>query len=228
MRTTTATTRYFKATATQWGPGKVHLGLYNTYFQTWVAHCQFKGDPARGDIASWPGKILPEREFTLTCKNCLNIEKKAAVAQQHAEQERALDPWRLLTSYVQQRLFEIQPTSFTTYQGAVVSLTKRDYIRFRTLAVRLVGRWTAEHDDRPPVDLHDIRYITHLIIADRIHEIQERKKERHVNDGLRRFDAHFDSSCQRCSATICEGDQIARTPEGDYICEDCIQGWEED
>lgn len=49
-----------------------------------------------------------------------------------------------------------------------------------------------------------------------------------MSDHLKRFDAHFDSQCNSCGADICEGDPIARTPDGDYICDDCIQGWDEE
>ena len=36
-----------------------------------------------------------------------------------------------------------------------------------------------------------------------------------------RFPARFDSKCDDCGLAICEDDPIARTDEGDYICEGC-------
>lgn len=44
-------------------------------------------------------------------------------------------------------------------------------------------------------------------------------------DGLKRFEARFDSHCDRCGANITEGDPIARTQEGDYIDEDCFDDY---
>jgi hypothetical protein len=38
---------------------------------------------------------------------------------------------------------------------------------------------------------------------------------------LARFPARFDSKCADCGLATCEGDTIARTDEGDYICEAC-------
>ena len=45
-------------------------------------------------------------------------------------------------------------------------------------------------------------------------------------DSLRRFDARFASECG-CGVLIEEGDEIARTPEGEFICGDCIEAWED-
>lgn len=36
-----------------------------------------------------------------------------------------------------------------------------------------------------------------------------------------RFPARFDSDCDGCERRIIEGDPIARTTDGDYICERC-------
>jgi len=43
-----------------------------------------------------------------------------------------------------------------------------------------------------------------------------------MSDGLKRFTARFDSECANCFSPMYEGDLIARTPEGEYICEDCF------
>ncbi len=37
-----------------------------------------------------------------------------------------------------------------------------------------------------------------------------------------RFPAHFDSYCDGCGAVMSQGDPIARTVDGDYICESCM------
>jgi hypothetical protein len=36
-----------------------------------------------------------------------------------------------------------------------------------------------------------------------------------------RFDARFDSECDNCGNWMSEGDPIARTQDGDYICSGC-------
>jgi hypothetical protein len=36
-----------------------------------------------------------------------------------------------------------------------------------------------------------------------------------------RFPARFDSRCDYCEKPMAEGDPIARTDDGDYICERC-------
>jgi hypothetical protein len=36
-----------------------------------------------------------------------------------------------------------------------------------------------------------------------------------------RFPARFDSECDGCGNAMAEGDPIARTDDGDYICERC-------
>jgi len=36
-----------------------------------------------------------------------------------------------------------------------------------------------------------------------------------------RFSARFDSECDGCGGQIYEGDRIARTVNGEYICERC-------
>lgn len=43
-----------------------------------------------------------------------------------------------------------------------------------------------------------------------------------MSDQLKRFTARFDSECANCDRAMYEGDLIARTPDGDYICEDCF------
>lgn len=44
-------------------------------------------------------------------------------------------------------------------------------------------------------------------------------------DSLKRFTATFDSECDYCLGTVCEGELKARTPAGDYICEDCFDDY---
>jgi formylmethanofuran dehydrogenase subunit E len=46
-----------------------------------------------------------------------------------------------------------------------------------------------------------------------------------MRDLLKRFTARFDSECGACGAPISEGDLIARTPDGEYICEDCFEDY---
>lgn len=42
------------------------------------------------------------------------------------------------------------------------------------------------------------------------------------NDGLARFNAHFDSDCENCDSVIDEGDEMAYDKlDGEYICSDC-------
>jgi hypothetical protein len=43
-----------------------------------------------------------------------------------------------------------------------------------------------------------------------------------MNDGLARFNAHFDSDCERCGGEIEQGDPIAFDKLNDaYVCGDC-------
>jgi len=37
-----------------------------------------------------------------------------------------------------------------------------------------------------------------------------------------RFAARFDSQCENCGNRIHEGDPIARTQDGDYVCSECV------
>ena len=39
---------------------------------------------------------------------------------------------------------------------------------------------------------------------------------------LTKFDARFDSECAECGNDMYEGNPIARTSDGNYICEDCF------
>lgn len=40
------------------------------------------------------------------------------------------------------------------------------------------------------------------------------------------FTASFDSECDGCLSDMYEGDRIARTPDAEYICENCGTEWE--
>ena len=46
-------------------------------------------------------------------------------------------------------------------------------------------------------------------------------------DLLKRFEARFDSECGECGDDMEEGDPIARTPDGYYICQGCIDDYME-
>lgn len=42
------------------------------------------------------------------------------------------------------------------------------------------------------------------------------------------FDARFDSECDSCDEPIEQGERIARTDSGDYLCGSCVEEIEED
>ncbi len=42
-----------------------------------------------------------------------------------------------------------------------------------------------------------------------------------ADDIVARFPARFDSNCDNCGRRMREGDPIAKTYDGDYICEGC-------
>lgn len=80
--------RYFKAMTHRYGSGKVHIAVpYETPEGTmWVARCQ-KLRPGEREYA-WPGKVLPDREFEISCGNCRNIlarEKPSVLSMTRAE-----------------------------------------------------------------------------------------------------------------------------------------------
>lgn len=38
---------------------------------------------------------------------------------------------------------------------------------------------------------------------------------------MARFPAHFNSKCDSCGKSITEGEYIARTTDGEYVCNNC-------
>lgn len=41
-----------------------------------------------------------------------------------------------------------------------------------------------------------------------------------------RFIARFRGTCSACELPICEGDNIGRTSEGEYVCQSCANRWQ--
>jgi hypothetical protein len=64
--------RYFKASPTQWGPGKIHLARWSDVVNKWTADCSSR---------LWPGVVLPAEggDYPVNCKLCLkHLEKQGA------------------------------------------------------------------------------------------------------------------------------------------------------
>lgn len=57
--------------------------------------------------------------------------------------------------------------------------------------------------------------------ACRIHAKPDPVKTYHDDVIMARFPARFDSECDSCGKPMNEGDPIARTNDGDYICKGC-------
>lgn len=216
--------RYFKAYATKWGKGKVHIGELVDGGTLWAAACQHLTPQNYSKV--WPGKVLPDREFPLSCQRCLsNLEKSR---------------WAYVAGFVQMALYNNQPRATTPRAYSYFKRTTpswRDYATFAYEASRIVKDYTS-HFFRAPSNEQELRDIADEIIDTQVRErppdpappTQEPPppRRRMYGDGLKRFEARFDSECNRCGKSIYEGDFIARTPEGDYIDEDCFDEYLEE
>lgn len=64
--------------------------------------------------------------------------------------------------------------------------------------------------------------LSDLLVTECACRLHATPEPRAASDGIvARFPARFDSNCDQCGRRMHEGDPIAKTYDGDYICEGC-------